>query len=129
MKIKYHFVNCDIQEIEVSETWGSVMLELERQEYNGNHRETRRHASLDAYNLDDNLLPSGEDIPAEYERKEDEVSIHRAISQLLPEQQRLIRQIFFDGITPSEIARSEGVDKSAISHRLTRALKKLKRFL
>jgi len=47
MKIKYHF-NTETIEIEVSEEWGEILVELDRQEYNINHKETRRHTSLDA---------------------------------------------------------------------------------
>ena len=56
MKIKYEFAN-ETVEVEVSEEWGSIVVDLDRQEYNANHRETRRHCSLEAYNLDDALIP------------------------------------------------------------------------
>lgn len=129
MKITYAFANSEIVTIEVEDNLGNMLLELDRQEYNANHREIRRHASLEAFNLDDALFPSNTDIPAEYEAIEQLAAIDRAIGKLLPEQQRLIRQIFYEGEKPSDIARREGVDKSAISHRLDRALKKLKSFL
>ena len=61
MKIKYEFAT-ETVEIEVSEEWANILIDLDRQEYN-NHKETRRHCSLDAYNLDDSLLPSDADIP------------------------------------------------------------------
>lgn len=61
MKIKYEFANEAI-EIEVEEKWATIILDLDREEYNGNHRETRRHCSLDALNLDDALLPSDVDV-------------------------------------------------------------------
>lgn len=40
MKIKYEFVT-GTTEVEVSEEWGSVFIDLDREEYNNNHRETR----------------------------------------------------------------------------------------
>ena len=42
MKIKYEFAN-EAVEIEVEEKWATIVLDLDREEYNGNHRETRRH--------------------------------------------------------------------------------------
>lgn len=46
MKIKYEFAN-EAVEIEVEEKWATIVLDLDREEYNDNHRETRRHCSLD----------------------------------------------------------------------------------
>jgi RNA polymerase sigma-70 factor (ECF subfamily) len=112
--------------IEIYKKWNAILTELDRQMDNTNQRETRRHASLDAYNLDDALFPSKTDISSEYERKE---SIAIAMEHLLPEQLKLIRQVFFEGISQSEIARREGVDKSAISHRLNLAYKRIKKYL
>jgi len=129
MKITYTFANGETTELEVTSEWGAVVLDLDRQEYNANHRETRRHASLEAFNLDDALFPSDENVAGEVERRERDSAIERAINLLLPAQQELIRQIFFEGMSATEIARRDGVDKSAISHRLDRALKKLKKLL
>lgn len=52
MKIKYEFAN-ETVEIEVDEEWGNLLIDLNRQEYNNDHAETRRHCSLNALNLDD----------------------------------------------------------------------------
>lgn len=46
MKIRYVFVNGEVSEIEVEETLGSLLLELDRQEANNTRAETRRHVSL-----------------------------------------------------------------------------------
>jgi RNA polymerase sigma factor (sigma-70 family) len=63
------------------------------------------------------------------ERRERREEIETAINQLPPKQQRLIRQRYFKDIPATEIARSENVSKSAISHMEDRALKKLKELL
>ena len=47
MKIKYQFAT-ETVEIEVSDDWGNLVIDLDRQEYNNDHKETRRHLSLDA---------------------------------------------------------------------------------
>ena len=47
MKIKYQFAT-ETVEIEVSDDWGNLVIDLDRQEYNNDHKETRRHYSLDA---------------------------------------------------------------------------------
>lgn len=46
MKIKYEFAT-ETVEVEVSAEMYALHMELNRVEYNNNHRETRRHVSLD----------------------------------------------------------------------------------
>ncbi len=128
MKIKYEFAT-ETVEIEVTDDWGSILVDLDRQEYNNDHKETRRHCSLDAFNLDDALFPSDVDVLRDILKAEDAERLHSAIAKLEPRQQKLIRQVFFEGRGYTDIARSEGLDESAVRHATPRALKKLKRFL
>lgn len=48
MKIKYEFAT-ETTEIEVNEEWATILIDLDKQEFNNNRRETRRHNSLDGY--------------------------------------------------------------------------------
>ncbi len=128
MKIKYEFAN-EAVEIEVDEKWATIVLELDREEYNDNHRETRRHCSLDALNLDDALLPSSADVfqavaDAEIKRK-----LYRAIETLSPQQRELVWRIYFLGEHPADIARELGVSKTAIHNRLQRIFTQLQKNL
>lgn len=129
MKIKYTFANGDVTEIEVSEEIGAVVLDLDRQEYNTNHRETRRHCSLEALDLDGNLLPSKDNVEMDFIRKEDGAKLRDAISRLNPRQQKLIKAIYFEGQKVTDLALEEGVHWTAITHAVERALKKLEKFL
>ena len=47
MKIKYEFAT-ETVEIEVTDDWGAIVVDLDRQDYNTDHKETRRHCSLEA---------------------------------------------------------------------------------
>ena len=128
MKIKYEFVN-ESTEIEVSEEWGSVLLELDRQEYNYNHKETRRHCSLEAYNQDDNLFSSDEDvldtIISCFEREE----LKEAVSKLSEPQQKIIHAVFDCNISPSKYAKIKGISRVAAYKTYNLAIKNLKNFL
>jgi RNA polymerase sigma factor (sigma-70 family) len=128
MKIKYAFATETI-EVEISEKDANIIVDLDRQEYNVNHKETRRHCSLDAFNLDDALFPSDDNVEAEVAVKDENRRLHAAIAKLSPRQQYLIRQVYFEGRKYTDIAREEGVDRTAISHATDRALKRLKKFL
>lgn len=129
MKIKYTFANGDVTEVEVSEEIGAVVLDLDRQEYNANHRETRRHCSLEAFDLDGNLIPSKENVERDFIKKEESTKLHDAISQLNSRQQKLIKAIYLEGRKVTELALEEGVHWTAITHAVERALKKLEKIL
>lgn len=130
MKIKYEFAN-EIVEIEVDEDWGNILINLEREEYNINHKETRRHCSLEALNQDETLLPADVDILGDLIEQEDAEhtnrSIREAIQQLSPKQQKLIRQVYFEGRKYVDIAAEEGLDPSGVGKATGRAVKKLKK--
>ena len=128
MKIKYEFADETI-EIEVDENWGAVLIELDRQEYNNDHAETRRHCSLEEYNLDGNLVSNGGDVEDAFLISEDNKKLYAAIKKLEPRQQYLIEQVYFLGRKQVDIAAEEGVSHVAITYALQRAVKKLKKFL
>ena len=128
MKIKYEFAT-ETVEVEVSEKDANIIVDLDRQEYNINHKETRRHCSLDAFNLDDTLFPSDDDVETEVATKDEYRRLYAAIAQLSPRQQYLIQQVFIEVRKYTDIAREEGVDRTAISHATDRAIKNLKKIL
>ena len=128
MKIEYKFVTGRLTRM-VPDAWGTILVNLDRQEYNNDHKETRRHCSLEAYNLDDALLPSEEDVVRDILAAEERRHLREAIAKLEPRQQRLIRQVYFEGRTFTSIAQEEGVDRTAVSKATKRAIRKLKKFL
>lgn len=128
MKIKYAFANETVT-IEVEDQWATVLVDLDRQEYNIDQKETRRHCSLEAYDLDHNLLASDEDIACDFIQKADKQELHAAIGQLKPAHRDLVYALFFDGVSNEEYARRCGVTPGAITQRKNTALKKLKKIL
>jgi RNA polymerase sigma-70 factor (ECF subfamily) len=129
MKLTYTFATGEKSEIEVTEEWAAVIMEFDRIDYNSNQRETRRHCSLDRYNLDDSLLPSDADVEGDVICAERDATLHAAIAKLLPEQQRLLNAYYFNDVPLVEIAKRESVTKQAISNRLARAEAALKKIL
>ena len=55
--------------------------------------------------------------------------LHHGIAQLHPQQQELLRRVFWEGVRQSEIARQEGVLESTISERMRRIYQRLRKFL
>lgn len=129
-KVKYEFNKWISSEAEVMKDFAAKYAVMEHKESLVDRKETRRHQSLDK------SLEHGWDIPdrrvnveEEAERNEITQRLYKAIAQLKPQQQELIRRVYFNNEKMSDIAREEEVDASNIRHRMQRTLKILKKFL
>ena len=130
MKITYKFVTGEVTEVEVSEEIGAVIIDLDRQEYNNDHKETRRHYSLEARvyeGMEYAVVDS--DLEALFAGPTDEERLHAAIQKLDANQREMIRAIYFEGVSVNDYAARMGVTQSAISHRLQTVKRKLKKLL
>lgn len=127
---RYHFSNGETISIDVSDDWGEILIDLDRQEYNNNHKETRRHYSLEG-KVYEGMDYAVEDpgLEALFADSTDEERLRAAIQKLAPDQQAMIRAIYFEGVSVNDYAARMGVTQSAISHRLQTVKKKLKKFL
>ena len=129
-KIIYKFSDGSISEIEVSDELYALHLQLLQEEKRNFWKETRRHISLNYLNeLGVDFEDSQAEVLSTLIRKEDDEKLHKAIAALLPEQQSLVKKVFFEEKTITEIAKAENVGKSAIANRLTRIYIKLEKFL
>ena len=129
MKIQYKFASETIA-IEVSDEWGEILIDLDRQEYNNDHKETRRHYHMEG------CVYEGDDFAVEDQALarmlEDDgllAKLPSAVASLLPRQRRLINQVFVERKTYVAIAREDGVDESAVRKAVGRALKRLEKLL
>ena len=130
MKITYKFVTGEVAEVEVPEEIGAVIVDLDRLEYNNDHKETRRHYSLEGkvYEGMDYAVEDS-DLEALFAGPTDEERLHAAIRQLSPDQKEMVRAIYFENMSVNDYAARMGVTQSAISHRLQTVKKKLKKLL
>lgn len=121
---------CTYAEIEVTDELAAAYAEMEHKEKLNERRETRRHQSLDKsleHGFD--VADATADVWAQVERRERAQKLYAAITRLSPEQQELLRQVYFEYVPQTEIAAHEGVTKKAINNRLKRILTKLKNLL
>ena len=129
-KIAYRFADGHVEELEVEPEVADALKELDRQEYNNTQKETRRHTSLNAAEYEDERFTARDaDVLEKALCRIDAEALRRALPMLMPKQQDLVRRVFFLGERPSDIAEAEGVDKSAITHRLERIYRQLKKSL
>lgn len=129
MKIKYEFLN-ETVELEVTDEWASIIADMDRLEYNNQKKETRRHYSIDACTYEGMDYAVEDKSITDLFKAVDEIEkLRSAMLHLSKKQQDLITAIYFKGMSVNEYAKREGVDHSAISHRLQTIYKKLKKFL
>ena len=97
--------------------------------FNNNQAETRRHTSLEALDPENKHFRDDVDILGDLIQQEKYEQLYAAIAKLKPKQQELLKKAFWEKIPLTEIAKSEGVDKSAISHRMTTIYNRLKEII
>ncbi|MGM9600883.1 MAG: sigma-70 family RNA polymerase sigma factor, partial [Faecousia sp.] len=93
MKIKYQFATETI-EVEVTDDWGNLVIDLDRLEYNNDHKETRRHVSYDALDFDGDAMATEDPTLTTYTEQDE---LRQAIQRLTPNQQYIIRSYYFEG--------------------------------
>ena len=129
VKIMYRFADGHVEELKVEKEVAETLRELDRQEYNNNHRETRRHVTFDCTEEKSCLAADDQRLSRLLDGPPDEIRLRVAINQLEQHHRDLIIAIFYRGIKIVEYARLSGVSQSAISQQLSNAIRKLKKFL
>ena len=130
MKITYQFAKPeDRVEIEVSDDIGEVIVRLDKDERNSYQKLHRHSCSLESYDSYGKMLESDDDVEQNYSDKQEIEALHKAIKTLLPEQQELIRRIFFEDEKIITIAKEENVSAAAIHNRLNKIFAQLRKKL
>lgn len=129
MRVRYEFANGEFEEIEVDDSLGELLVDFDRQEYNNDHNETRRHVSLDGMDYEGALFASPADPAVEVLKREETARLLRAMESLSPDQRELVRRVYFENQRIVDIAREQGVSEAAIRNRLKKIYAKMKKFL
>ena len=129
MKINYEFTTGNV-EIEVPDEWANILVELDRSEYNNNHKETRRHYSLDSFEYEGEYFAvEDEELAKLFEADTLTDRLPAAIAKLQPQQQDLVNRMMYKHQKLKDIAISEGVSKAAITRRMKKIYVSLKKYL
>lgn len=129
MKYKYQFSN-EENTIDIDEKWAAILSELDRADLANDKKETRRHYHFEYCNYEgDDFIDTKGTVDSIFDDKSMEEELHIAIAKLKPKQQELIYAIYFEGVSVNDYAAKEGVDQSAVSHRLETAKNNLKKLL
>ena len=131
MKIEYRFVTGEKAAIEINGDFEEIILELDKEEYNCNRKETRRHKSLSLSDKSIENMSLSSDICDDVFKNFDKEKLHNAISRLKPNEQELLHKVYLDldKINITKYANSLGVKPTVLWKRLERIRKKLKNIL
>ena len=102
--------------------------EISKPTRNNQQTETRRHVALDALDPEGNRIRNGLDLE-EMACGGKYGDLYEAMKQLQPQQQRLLRQIYWEGKTLGQVAEEDRVTHEAVRTRLHRAEAALKKIL
>lgn len=135
MKIKYEFVTGEKLEIDVEDSIGEVVVEMEVLQSRRNRTETRRHNSLESMQ---EQRPGRNpwqftDEKADIERyivdSDERERLHLAIGRLEEKDALIVHKYYFENLTMSEIGSELGISAMAISKRLKKISGKIKKFM
>ncbi|PYG84777.1 RNA polymerase sigma-70 factor (ECF subfamily) [Ruminiclostridium sufflavum DSM 19573] len=130
MKIKYQFANESI-EIEVSDDWGNILIDLGRQEYNVNQKETRRHVSLNGMDYEGDIFADEIDIEELILKEEMSEVLRAAIRKLKPQQQELIYALYLSErpMSQAEYGKQIGIEETSVQQNARRAKARLREII
>lgn len=110
---------------QISEEWIRILEDLDRQEYNNMHKETRRHCSLNAFDPDEYYLASGKD---EFDDFEAGILWEEMKGLLTETEIEIAGRIFIEGYSVKEAMAMMGLGKSRMYELVGSIRKKLKKF-
>ena len=126
---QYKFTD-EVITVEISDEWASVLAELDREEYNNDHAETRRHVSLD--NGEDGEWVSTEKGKTLIEIagkifSPDDKRFRKGRKALSKKQAELYESVYDRGDSVGEYATDNKIDQSTASKRNSAVIKKFKK--
>ena len=129
--MKYAYITATGKtEIEVDEQFYDLLITMDHEEYNADRKHSRRHPiALDAVGYEGLWLSDNADLLGDLIRAESHDRLRAALQKLSPEQQMLIKRIYFKNEKIVNIARMEGVSEAAVRNRLKKIYARLNKIL
>ncbi|MEE1351667.1 MAG: sigma-70 family RNA polymerase sigma factor [Clostridia bacterium] len=131
LKNEYYWITKD-EYIEIPDAVAEIFTDFAKAEhrYLEKVRYHKAFYSLDGGNGIEKDIIFVSQLPDElYEKKLSQAELYAAISQLPETQAKRIYAHYFQNLTYSEIAKSDGVDESAVRHSVKRGLRQIEKIL
>ena len=116
--------------IDVEEEWVAILQDCDREEYNNDHAETRRHYHFEACEYEGQDYADDDDtIERLLETDAAKRTVLPLLDKLTPAERDVIEGLFYIGLTVSDYAAWKGFAKASVINARDAALKKMKKFL
>ena len=115
MEVTYSFVNGENVIVLVDEKLGGTIMQLDKDLYNNNQKETRRHQSLnEMIDKSDTFADINVNIEDAFLRRSDVDKLYDAISKLKPSEQKLIHKLYLskNPMTQAKYAKSVNISNA-----------------
>ena len=132
MEVTYNFANGENITVLVDEKLGKTIMQLDKDLYNNNQKETRRHQSLnEMVDKADTFVDKNVNIEDDFLRRSDVDKLYNAISKLKPSERELIHKLYLSRspMTQAEYAKTLGITENAVQLRLSKIKRKLKIYI
>lgn len=135
MKINYEFVTGEKLGLEVDDSIGEIVIEMEVLQSRRYRTETRRHNSLEAMQEQQpgrnptHFMDEKADIEQFIVNKDERERLYQAIGRLEYRDSLIVREYYFENKTMQEIAGDIGISAMAVSKRLKKIPEKLKNLM
>jgi RNA polymerase sigma factor (sigma-70 family) len=115
MNIKYEFITGEVQEVIVPDELIKVVMEIEKEVYNNNRKERRRHNSFEEMEEHGFQFKAKDmEVTAVIEEILINESLNKALGKLSFDERKLIYLVFFQRKTIVSIAKERGVSEGNI---------------
>ena len=132
MEVTYNFANGENVIVSVDEKLGGAIMQLDKDLYNNNQKETRRHQSLnEMFDKSYTFVDKNVNIEDDFLRQKDVDKLHKAILKLKPSEQELIHKLYLSEhpMTQAEYAKYLKIQEKSVQEKSRRIRKKLERLL
>lgn len=132
MIVKYDFlskVDGEKPEVEVDESLGKMIEQMDANDFNLNRAETRRHIYMSQLEEKGCYIADDSDPLDDILKDELHEALMAAIKKLQPQQKELLIRVYWKNELQKDIAAEEGVSERAISGRMKRIINSLKKIL
>lgn len=116
-----------VKKIRLSSEDGKRIIEITRESYNDEHRETRRHVSLESMDPEERSFAEDFDPLNELEDEERIKILMEAVRKLPSSQQDVLKAYYWEGKTGVEIAEEKNKTTSAVYTQLKREIETLRK--
>lgn len=119
----------EVTEVEVNDELGKYITEMDKAAAKIDRKETRRHDYMSQLEENGHYIADDSDPLDDVLKTERHEALMAAIEKLQPQQKELLFRVYWNKERQKDIAAEDGVSEMAISNRLKRIIKKLKKFL